>query len=628
MKKIELFEKLNNEAESYYTKFENSMAHELFLKCEQIALKIGDVELIADAKKNIGRTFHRLGEYEKAMEFYTEAIEILEKYDITTDLPTYLNHLAGNFMKQYNFEGCYSTSQKALKIAEQNKDSYTTGKIKNTLGVYYEYLGDLDKGLQFYQEALEIFDVLNEEFAISRTYNLISSIQRKIGNLELSKESLEKSRIYSQKYEDINNLGHSLINEVDILFEKGDFKGIRKILDRIQKLDDKIENFELRSIIKRKLGRVYQSEGNFIQSKQNIEEALEIAIKINYKDGIAKAYNHLGLIHLEFEEFLSSFQYFSKSIESFKEISEAISDPDLRKFYMQTFKDLPEILKKIEQIIDNKSYEIKDNELIDTLDNAKIVCQKIQKEGFDKNFSDENRDDTKRLFHKKDDLFERREKISLEWSEILIDDCFLKLKKDTRNHLILYKQVLEDSPWDYGSCIQKISNAIEAQLKDTVFARFQSLWESKFNKNYYYQSQDLEMQDRSFIKTFKNFMGFLRYNHFLTLEKIQNILILTIQIKDKNHISKPFIEFQNFLGPKNIIYIKEILKFLDYEFKCGKNKSFCFILIRGSISHGGKKQDKRRKIKIELNEEIIKKIENKLINEDLNLLHNLCSLKA
>ena len=33
------------------------------------------------------------------MEFYTKAIEILEKYDITKDLPTYLNHLYSLLVK-------------------------------------------------------------------------------------------------------------------------------------------------------------------------------------------------------------------------------------------------------------------------------------------------------------------------------------------------------------------------------------------------------------------------------------------------------------------------------------------------------------------------------------------------
>ena len=627
MKDISLYENLKSKAEDYYKKVEISKSHDIFLKCEKIALKNGKLEIIAEAKKNVGRTFHKLGEYENAKDYYFEAIKILENQEMIENLPIYLNHLANTYMKEYNFEDCYSTLLKALKIATQIEDEYSIGRIKITLGVYYEYLGDLNKALNLYQEAFKIFYDLNEELALSMTYNLLSSIKRKLGDIKSANDYLKKAKKIAHKNNYISNLSHSLIIEVDILFEKGDYRGIKGNLSQILQLKDKIENFELRSIIERKLGIIYLNEGKFELSLQHFKKSLNIAQNINYKDGIAKSYKNLGLLHLKLEEFLSAFRYFSKSIESFKDISESISDPSLKKFYTKSYGDVPEILKKIDIIIENKSYEIRDNELIHTLNDAKIVCQSIKEEEIDKNISNECKDDTKRLFEKKKNIVERREKIFLEWSEILSEDCFSKLKKDTKEYLILYKQVLLDSPWDYESCILKISKAIEAELKNKLFEGFRNLWKTKFDKTYYYSKNALDYKDRDFKSAFLSLIGFLRYDNFLSLYKMQEILTLMIIVKSKENLSKLFLEFQNFIGSENINFIKEIIKFLDFQFECGKKRRYSFILIRNSCSHGGRKQEERRKIDIKLNKKIIQNIENKLINEDLSLLKNLCSIE-
>ncbi len=442
------FEALTKKAEIFYFEGEISNAHKLFLESEKVALDLANDELIADAKKNVGRTFHRLGEYKNAEKYYLEAIEILENQKIIESLPAYLNHLASNYMKQYNFEDCFSTLQKALQIANQIDDIYSIGKIKNTLGVYYEYLGDLDTAINLYQEALKIFNDLKKELALAKTYNLLSSVKRKLGDFTYASDILEKARIIAQNNKDITNLSHSLINKVDILFEKGDYRGIRRIKDQILQLEDKIENYELQSVIKRILGKVYQNEGKFKESLEYYKNALKIARKINYNDGIAKAYKNMGLLYLELKESLSAYRSFSKSIKTFREISESISDSTLRKLYAKSYEEVPDILKKIEIILETKSYEINDEELNSTLDDAKTVCKTIQEKKINENISNECRNNTSRLFQKDKSIKEKRENIFLEWCERLSEECFIKLTEDTRNYLILYRQVLLDSPWD------------------------------------------------------------------------------------------------------------------------------------------------------------------------------------
>ena len=144
---------------------------------------------------------------------------------------------------------------------------------------------------------------------------------------------------------------------------------------------------------------------------------------------------------------------------------------------------------------------------------------------------------------------------------------------------------------------------------------------------YYYSKNELENTDRNFKTVFLSLFGYLRYDNFLSLYKMQEILTVMLDVKDKNDLPKPFLEFQNFIGSENLDHIKEIINFLYFQFDCGEKKFYSFILIRDSCSHGGKKQEERRKIDIKLNDKIVQNIENKLINEDLNLLKNLCSIE-
>jgi len=75
------------------------------------------------------------------------------------------------------------------------------------------------------------------------------------------------------------------------------------------------------------------------------------------------------------------------------------------------------------------------------------------------------------------------------------------------------------------------------------------------------------------------------------------------------------------------MFLKRITKFFDKKYKCGNNRH-SFINIRNSCTHGGGRvQEKRKKMEINIGRDTFEEIENNLINQDVNLLRTFCSLE-
>ena len=125
----EELEKYTKQGESSYFIGEMNAAYETFLRCEKLALVLRDSEWIAETTKNVGRILHRMGKYMEAKEKYLNALEILERINLISKKPTYLNHLANVYQFTNEFKEQYDCLQEALRISIELDNPYNIAKI-------------------------------------------------------------------------------------------------------------------------------------------------------------------------------------------------------------------------------------------------------------------------------------------------------------------------------------------------------------------------------------------------------------------------------------------------------------------------------------------------------------------
>ncbi len=625
------FDKCTKTAEKKYFDGEISDAYKIFLKCEQLAIKINDPELIAESTKNIGRILHRMGKYEEAKEKYINALKMIKKLKLYNKMPRYLNHLANVHQYLLEFDEYYECLMSALDIAEKLKDQYLIAKIKNSTGVYYEVLGDYDRSLSYLETALKLYEEVGApNYIFSGIYNMISSVLTKKNIFKKAIEYSEKAYNLSIKNRDLSNKAYALRNKIRALYLQEKYEESYKHLEELLKIKDKIENLKMKSEILRLIGQIYQKINQLNKSYKNFDESLKIAIKIKYYHGMAETYKALGELYHDAESYSEAFRNYSNSLTAYELILNSIKNPKMKEYYKKKFIDLPETIRRINDILENRPFEIKLKEVEKTSENVVEICKKLHNSDISENIANATLESTKQEKKTGEEIKKEREYYRGVWLKTLNDECFTNFDEETQDHLIMFKETLDKMPNDYRSCINKISDAIECELRIKFFVNYHEKILNELNDDI--NTYGLWKIDREFNKTLKHLKRYIKFRVLPTLGKIYYILSSIYNINSFHHIPetylKPFKLFRVLIGKKNLKHIKEILNFLECRFKCGA-KSYNFVAIRNSCSHGGKNkiQDIIRGNKIDLSEETIKSIENKLINEDTNLLLNLCTLE-
>ena len=629
MKSIEEIEKCIKEGESLYFIGEMRAAHKLFLHCEKLALELGESERIAETTKNVGRILHRMGKYLEAKEKYLNALEILESLNLISKKPTYLNHLANVYQFTNEFEKQYDCLQEALKISIDLDDQYTIAKIQNSLGVYYEILGKYQQALEYMQQALVYFSTHKNELALVKTLNLISSVKNKLGYFNEALEDAQKAYSISKRDHDNYNLAYSLSNITTIYYNQDDLEGCLKYFDELLEVKDKLENIKMGCDILRVIGLVYQELNETKKAIEAFSESLEKSKQINYYHGIAKSNELLGDLFYKSDSYLESYRYYSNSLKVFQSIFNSIKDPYLKESYKTLFERLPDIIKKVDTILSEKPYDLPSKELEEFSKEAGDLCVQLKAQNFGGSISKNCSENVKQLGSNKQKEFNIRQEIRNEWEQILSESCFMKLDGETQDILIRYKLNEKLMPEDYESIIQKIAKAVECEIRVKLFEGFYYYW----NNNVKVQLKDniKQVSDRDFEFDYNNLKNFLENNKFLELKPLYFILL---NVLHRNYINRtpeeyilPFEKFREYIGINNLNILKNIMKFFNRKYKCGK-KSHNFIDIRNKCSHGGGRfQEKRIMREIKIGRETFEEIQSCLINQDINLLMNFCAFE-
>jgi CHAT domain-containing protein/tetratricopeptide (TPR) repeat protein len=159
-----------------------------------------DIHQIADCYNDLGNTYVESGKLDSAMLMYDTMLKLL--YTLPKDNPENQRSIAyclqnkGILFKESDeYDAAISAYEQALTIANSLQDEAFTGRIFYNMGYAFELQGDLDRALDHFQKAGDIFSKVyganNPLYAIA--LNRIATINTDLGNFEAAKELYLKS---------------------------------------------------------------------------------------------------------------------------------------------------------------------------------------------------------------------------------------------------------------------------------------------------------------------------------------------------------------------------------------------------------------------------------------------------
>ncbi|MEA2104954.1 MAG: tetratricopeptide repeat-containing sensor histidine kinase [Candidatus Cloacimonadota bacterium] len=256
-------------------------------KCEQLALEALAFAIKIDLKEEIGRSnhiigmsFHRRGEYDKALTAYNKALKIFE------DL------------------------ENKLRIAGS----------QNNIGAIYELRADFSLALKYYFEALKIWEELNETQRISVVYNNIGIVYEKLSNYDLALEYHFKSMKMKEKMDNPAQLAISYSNIGNVYNDKDNPDEALKYHLKSLEIKEKIGEKRTIGISYSNIGTDYERTGDNDKAIEYYMKSLNIFEDISDKYGIIFSTQTLGRIYTEIQSYDLAKKYLQKSLLLAREI--------------------------------------------------------------------------------------------------------------------------------------------------------------------------------------------------------------------------------------------------------------------------------------------------------------------
>ncbi|WP_297510941.1 tetratricopeptide repeat protein [Flavobacterium sp.] len=280
---------------------------EMFL----LKINLNNSNLLDDAEicENLGELFDHFGEYDKALKFSQQCLNLELK--TLGSLHPYVANSYHNIGNIYDSKGEYDI---ALDFYEQGLDIRlkTLGDQHPEVATYYSSIGlawnnkgEYDKALEFYHKSLDIrFKTLgNQHPDVATSFN-------KIGSVWYNKGEYDKALEYYHKGLDIRlktlenehpNIATSYINIGSAWNSKGEYdkalefchKGLEIQLITYGNLHPEI------AIIYSNIGVTLDNKGEFHKALELYQHALDIRLKTlgSEHPDVAYSYNNLGSIY-------------------------------------------------------------------------------------------------------------------------------------------------------------------------------------------------------------------------------------------------------------------------------------------------------------------------------------------
>jgi serine phosphatase RsbU (regulator of sigma subunit) len=270
--------------------------------------KNGDKRGQADAKNFLGLIYWGFGDFERGFELVSDSLALNQETQDTDRQAWNLNTLGGYHYDSKKYQQSLEYFEKAYALFKKEQDTGGQARALNGIGNNYGMLGDDKKALTYQNKSLKVLQSTDNHLARSKSLNDLSLILQRLGRYEEALEHFNESLTIRQK------LGFST-GETTTLLDLGD---------------------------------LFVKQKKFEKASEVINKALELAIQINAKPKISRAYKTLFEIYQDLGQYKKALEFHKKFYTIEKEISHDDIDQKLK--HMKVLHELEKSKKESEML--------------------------------------------------------------------------------------------------------------------------------------------------------------------------------------------------------------------------------------------------------------------------------------
>lgn len=328
---------MSNLGIAYHSLGQYEQAIDFHQQSLEIAQKIGDLEGEAVALSNLGLDYYSLGQYEQAIDFHQQSLGIAREIGDLIGVAASLGNLGTVYYSLGQYERAIDFHQQSLEIKQEIVDRRGVANSLGNLGLAYDSLGQYERAIDFHQQSLEIAREIGDRRSVTISLgnlgNAYYSLDQYERAIDFHQQSLEIAREIGARQGEANSLGNLGIAYYSLgQYERGiDFH------QQSLEIKREIGDHQGEAISLGNLGLAYASLGQYERAIDFHHQHLEIAREIGDRQGEAMSLSNLGNAYYSLGQYERAIDFHQQSLEIARDIgareSEAIALGNLGNAY-------------------------------------------------------------------------------------------------------------------------------------------------------------------------------------------------------------------------------------------------------------------------------------------------------
>ncbi|MBI9069402.1 MAG: tetratricopeptide repeat protein [Salinivirgaceae bacterium] len=285
-------------------------------KSEALSKKINDSKRLAESCKLLGNIFYGKDDFDKAENFYQEALnEYIKTNNILGKAKIY-NNLGALYRNKGNYTESLKYYQLSLEFREQIGDRQGMGKTYNNIGNLHLIQKNFNIALKYFNKSQQIRKEYNDSLGISGCYVNIGATYIGKNNYTVAISYFKKAIEIYQSFEDIFGMGEC-------------YKSIGIANLKLEKIDLALDYLAMSYEIEKKLGdrigmassltlmaNTYNKSGEYKLALQKALKSLEIANKLEVLQLKTENYEQISLAYEGLANYNKSLYYHKLLLKS------------------------------------------------------------------------------------------------------------------------------------------------------------------------------------------------------------------------------------------------------------------------------------------------------------------------
>jgi signal transduction histidine kinase len=244
----------------------------------------------------------RVNNLKKSISLAVEALEISNQCGEKTHIAKSFSRLSFYYMISGEYDKSLAAAEEAILIFESLNDEQGLADAKYTIGSVHYKRDDMHLGLQYVTECLSIYRKYNDYAGIAKCCKVLGTIYEYFGDIESAIEANESAIVAADKAGDINMKTNAYNPLSGLYLNKNNSKKAMEIIEESIALKQQTGDIRGLAFAYYGRGKIYTKTKDYRQATDDFNRAISIHTEMGEKLGIGMAYQKLGEMYIQQEE--------------------------------------------------------------------------------------------------------------------------------------------------------------------------------------------------------------------------------------------------------------------------------------------------------------------------------------